>query len=73
MTKNFQNTQNSRGVETTSAALPDAVAAWVKMAQKTPLLTANEEKELGRRIAKGDEKLTRKWWKLTFVSSSPWR
>jgi hypothetical protein len=39
MTKNFQNTQNSRGVETTSAALPDAVAAWVKMAQKTPLLT----------------------------------
>ncbi len=55
MVKNFQNTQNSRGVETTSAALPDAVAAWVKMAQKTPLLTAVEEKELGRRIATGDE------------------
>ena len=55
MTKNYQNNHNSRGVETTSAALPDAVAAWVKMAQKTPLLTAVEEKELGRRIANGDE------------------
>ncbi len=55
MTKNFQNNHNSRGVETTSAALPDAVAAWVKMAQKTPLLTAVEEKELGRAIAQGDE------------------
>ncbi|MDQ3812949.1 MAG: sigma-70 family RNA polymerase sigma factor, partial [Armatimonadota bacterium] len=55
MSKNYQNSTNSRGVEATSAALPDAVAAWVKMAQKTPLLTAAEEKELGRRIAQGDE------------------
>ena len=55
MSKNYQNGNNSRGVEATSAALPDAVAAWVKMAQKTPLLTANEEKDLGRRIAGGDE------------------
>jgi RNA polymerase primary sigma factor len=55
MSKNYQNGNNSRGVEATSAALPDAVAAWVKMAQKTPLLTAAEEKELGRRIANGDE------------------
>ncbi|HEX8834166.1 MAG TPA: RNA polymerase sigma factor RpoD/SigA [Abditibacteriaceae bacterium] len=60
MTKNFQNSHNSRGVETTSAALPDAVAAWVKMAQKTPLLTAVEEKELGRRIADGDEEAYQK-------------
>lgn len=60
MTKNFQNGHNSRGVETTSAALPDAVAAWVKMAQKTPLLTAVEEKELGRRIADGDEEAYQK-------------
>jgi len=55
MSKNYQNGNNSRGVEATSAALPDAVAAWVKMAQKTPLLTAVEEKDLGRRIATGDE------------------
>jgi RNA polymerase primary sigma factor len=55
MSKNYQNGNNSRGVEATSAALPDAVAAWVKMAQKTPLLTANEEKDLGRRISAGDE------------------
>lgn len=55
MSKQYQNGQSSRGVEATSAALPDAVAAWVKMAQKTPLLTATEEKELGRRIAQGDE------------------
>lgn len=55
MSKQYQNGQSSRGVEATSAALPDAVAAWVKMAQKTPLLTAAEEKELGRRIAQGDE------------------
>jgi len=55
MSKNYQTGTNSRGVEATSAALPDAVAAWVKMAQKTPLLTAAEEKELGRRIAQGDE------------------
>ena len=60
MTKNFQNGHNSRGVETTSASLPDAVAAWVKMAQKTPLLTAVEEKELGRRIAEGDEEAYQK-------------
>ena len=52
MSKNYPNGNSQRGVETTSAALPDAVAAWVKMAQKTPLLTAAEEKELGRRIAK---------------------
>jgi RNA polymerase primary sigma factor len=52
MSKTYPNGNNQRGVETTSAALPDAVAAWVKMAQKTPLLTAAEEKELGRRIAK---------------------
>jgi RNA polymerase primary sigma factor len=55
MSKNYQNNNSSRGVEATSSALPDAVAAWVKMAQKTPLLTAAEEKELGRRIAQGDE------------------
>lgn len=55
MSKNYQNGSPSRGVEATSSALPDAVAAWVKMAQKTPLLTATEEKELGRRIAQGDE------------------
>jgi RNA polymerase primary sigma factor len=60
MSKNYQNGNNSRGVEATSAALPDAVAAWVKMAQKTPLLTAAEEKELGRRIANGDESAYKK-------------
>lgn len=60
MSKNYQNGNNSRGVEATSAALPDAVAAWVKMAQKTPLLTANEEKDLGRRIAGGDEEAYKK-------------
>ena len=55
MSKNYQTGSNSRGVEATSSALPDAVAAWVKMAQKTPLLTAHEEKDLGRRIAQSDE------------------
>ena len=55
MSKQYPQSNNSRGVEATSSALPDAVAAWVKMAQKTPLLTAAEEKELGRRIARGDE------------------
>ncbi len=60
MSKQYQNAQSSRGVEATSAALPDAVAAWVKMAQKTPLLTAAEEKELGRRIAQGDEEAYKK-------------
>ena len=55
MAKTYPGNQNSRNVEATSSALPDAVAAWVKMAQKTPLLTATEEKELGRRIQKGDE------------------
>ena len=55
MSKNYPNNNGSRGVEATSSALPDAVAAWVKMAQKTPLLTASEEKELGRRISQGDE------------------
>lgn len=55
MARNYPTNQNSRNVEATSSALPDAVAAWVKMAQKTPLLTATEEKELGYRISKGDE------------------
>jgi|GEM_PF-2014785 len=55
MSRNYPNNQNSRNVEATSSALPDAVAAWVKMAQKTPLLTATEEKELGYKISKGDE------------------
>ncbi len=56
MSKTYPTGGNSRGVEATSSALPDAVAAWVKIAQKTPLLTAAEEKELGRRIARGDER-----------------
>ena len=60
MSKNDPNNNHTRGVETTSAAWPDAVAAWVKMAQKTPLLTAAEEKELGRRIAAGDEEAYQK-------------
>jgi RNA polymerase primary sigma factor len=55
MARNYPTNQNSRNVEATSSALPDAVAAWVKMAQKTPLLTATEEKELGYKISKGDE------------------
>lgn len=56
MARNYPTNQNSRNVEATSSALPDAVAAWVKMAQKTPLLTASEEKELGYKISKGDER-----------------
>ena len=56
MSKTYPTGGNSRGVEATSSALPDAVAAWAKIAQKTPLLTAAEEKELGRRIARGDER-----------------
>jgi RNA polymerase primary sigma factor len=55
LSKVYPNNQGSRSVEATSSALPDAVAAWVKMAQKTPLLTAAEEKELGRSIQTGDE------------------
>lgn len=44
-------TENSN----TRAALPDAVVTWVERAKKTPLLTEDEEKNLGRRIAQDDE------------------
>lgn len=54
------NASNSRPAEATSAALPDDVVALVKMAQKTPLLSVDEEKDLGCRMAKGDEEAHRK-------------
>jgi RNA polymerase primary sigma factor len=35
--------------------LPDSVAAWVKFIKKKPLLTPEQEVELGKRIEQGDE------------------
>jgi RNA polymerase primary sigma factor len=38
-----------------AAALPDSVAAWVKFIQKKPLLTSEQEVDLGKRIEQGDQ------------------
>ena len=39
----------------TSAYLPDATKAYMNLISKIPLLTSEQEKELGRRLAQGDK------------------